>query len=77
MPTFKVTYRGAAFTTVTVEAEDAEDAIDAGYDKLPDELCIHCADDSASFTGTSTVTREWPDSMEFDEITHEDGSPIK
>lgn len=43
MSTYRIYFNTGALTTIQVEAEDLESAIDAAYDELPSGLCAQCA----------------------------------
>lgn len=67
---YLVTFTGAAATYVTVTAKNASDAVYLAEQKLPTHLCFSCAHPGQSgFNRTGDVQREWPESMEVDEVT--------
>lgn len=43
MATYRVAFNTGAWATVTVEAENADDAINLAYDELPSDICAHCS----------------------------------
>jgi len=43
MPKYNVHLSTVVSATVTVEAEDAEQAIEAAYEEVPSEFCFQCS----------------------------------
>jgi len=43
MSTFRIYFTTGASATVTVEANDLEDAIEKAYDELPSDICAQCS----------------------------------
>ena len=67
---YVVTFTGAATTYVTVNATNASDAVYLAEQKLPTHLCFNCAHPNQhGFNRTGDVQREWPESMDVDEVT--------
>jgi hypothetical protein len=50
MPTYKVEFRGYAFATTTVEAEDEHEAAEAAFPNGFPELCAGCSGWSKPWT---------------------------
>lgn len=73
---YKVEFRGTATTTVTVEADDPEDARDKAWEELPGGLCIHCSGFAEASYNEDAPFREWPEAMEPYEVTDDEGETV-
>lgn len=61
---YVIEFRGYASASVTVHADNEDEALDAAYNQLPDDLCIKCGSNATRFGGDYTMQREWPQIME-------------
>ena len=43
MTEYRVSFHAGASTTITVEADDEEAALDKAYDALPNSICAQCS----------------------------------
>lgn len=70
MSEFKVYFEGMAGVVVTVEADDAEDAIEKAYDEIPSGVCAQC----------SGWREKWsldvPDDWKLDSVADENGDTV-
>lgn len=43
MPKYRVTMSATINQSITIEADNEDDAIDRAYEEAPGDLCAHCA----------------------------------
>lgn len=70
MSEFKVYFEGMAGLVVTVEADDAEAAIEKAYDEVPSGVCAQCSGWGEKWS------LDVPDDWGLDSVADENGDTV-
>lgn len=63
MPKYEIEYHRTDFVLLTIEADDEDSALEAGFEALP-ELCYHCS----TVNGTDEVEETSIDAGEWEDL---------